>query len=529
MDETTLPLLKGAISLEDALAEDDDILRELSYPEKQVDFWFRLDESRPEIGGIVSRHLNISQSDFTLGETEEWVHGGFNACIPIHIAENKHLSLPRQALIRFPLPYKVGEAFNPGNLDEKLRCEAATYLWLQKNCPAVPVPRLLGFGFPGVQSFTSIQNESFFRRLVWGIRYALSLFLGGPPSSYVPHQRQALPDLGYLLVERVDKGQILSETWEGHRADPERRANLFRDLSKIMLGLAKLPLPRIGSWTMDNNGALTLTNRPLTSLIHQLENHEIPTNIPRDLTYTNVEPYLLDLIACQDNRIRHQPNSVHDEVDGEAQLAALTAMRALLPKFTDRKFRQGPFALSLTDLKPGNIFVDDDGHITSIIDLQWACARPIQMLSPPDWLTGRSLEQLIFQVHLDKYAESHDEFMEIFEEEELEGYDANTLTEIIRTSWTTGGFWYAQAMDWPGILVGLYVDHILPRFAKLSSASREEFNHVFMRLWDQSSPDFISSKIEAQEEYSNEVREMFASAQSQDDGSHREENSGILL
>jgi hypothetical protein len=42
--------------------------------------------------------------------------------------------------------------FRPGNVDEKLRTEAATYIWLQSNCPNIPVPRLFGFGFPGTQS-----------------------------------------------------------------------------------------------------------------------------------------------------------------------------------------------------------------------------------------------------------------------------------------------------------------------------------------------------------------------------------------
>lgn len=37
----------------------------------------------------------------------------------------------------------------PGTVDEKMRCEVAAYVWIQKNCPEVPIPNLLGFGFPG--------------------------------------------------------------------------------------------------------------------------------------------------------------------------------------------------------------------------------------------------------------------------------------------------------------------------------------------------------------------------------------------
>lgn len=53
--------------------------------------------------------------------------------------------------VHFPLPYKVGEARNPGNVDEKLRAEIATYVWLQENCPDVSIPTLYGFGLPDEQ------------------------------------------------------------------------------------------------------------------------------------------------------------------------------------------------------------------------------------------------------------------------------------------------------------------------------------------------------------------------------------------
>lgn len=149
----TLPLLNGRISLDEALREDVDIIRELSYPEKRYQFWLHLYAQRQQIAEVVSRHLNIGQSDFNLGEVDEWIHGSFNACIPIRIAESARASnLPPHVIIRFPLPYKVGEDFRPGNADEKLRSEAATYVWLQQNCPDIPIPRLFGFGFPGKQS-----------------------------------------------------------------------------------------------------------------------------------------------------------------------------------------------------------------------------------------------------------------------------------------------------------------------------------------------------------------------------------------
>jgi hypothetical protein len=78
--------------------------------------------------------------------------GSFNVCVPVSINHSVD-NARKRVLIRFPLPYKVGESYCPGNSDEKLRCEAAAFLWLQENCSrAVPLPQLSGFGFPSGQS-----------------------------------------------------------------------------------------------------------------------------------------------------------------------------------------------------------------------------------------------------------------------------------------------------------------------------------------------------------------------------------------
>lgn len=74
---------------------------------------------------------------------------------------------------------------------------------------------------------------------------------------------------------------MLSSSWKQHRHDEHRRKNLYHGLAKIMLSLASVPLPRIGSWTMDDRGIISLTNRPLSDLTLIWDRHQVPTNIPR--------------------------------------------------------------------------------------------------------------------------------------------------------------------------------------------------------------------------------------------------------
>jgi hypothetical protein len=95
-----------------------------------------------------------------VARSDEWIHGNFNLCMPIGLFS--HGNTPdKNLMIRFPLPYRVGEEFRHGNVDEKLRCEARMYAWLQENCPAVPIPRLYGFGFSTGERFTVLESFSF--------------------------------------------------------------------------------------------------------------------------------------------------------------------------------------------------------------------------------------------------------------------------------------------------------------------------------------------------------------------------------
>ena len=352
--------------------------------------------------------------------------------------------------------------------------------------------------------FTLLENETLRNRIVWYIRRSIAWFSGDNLPLYFAHLRNGLSETGYLLIEYVEDGQMLTVDWDEHRNDPERMNNLFRGLSRIILALAKVPLPRIGSWTMNNRGVLTLTNRPLTWHLHQAENAHI---MPGDMTYTSVEPYYHDLLSCQHNRMPQQPNSIHDKADGEMQLAALIGLRALLPKFVDRKSRNGPFFLSLTDMHHSNIFVDEDWHITRIIDLEWACTLPLQMLGVPFWLTDKGADQL-YGSDLDECKVTHDKFIHVLEEEESACQVPNTCSKMMWEAWTTGRYWFSLALKHPEALYSLFGRNIEPRFSKFDPQS----DGVLMRYWDVDAANFVSDKVAENERYNDQLRDMFAAA-----------------
>ncbi|PYH94294.1 hypothetical protein BO71DRAFT_398968 [Aspergillus ellipticus CBS 707.79] len=501
------------ITYSTAKEQEVNILHQLTYYDQQHQFFALLSDKREWMKTVVARHLGLqSAAHCRVADTDEWLHGSFNVCIPIVVGE----WAGKRVLIRFPLPYRVGEAFHPGNGDEKLRCEAATYAWLQDHCPGVSIPQLYGFTLSTGETFTRLENLPFFPRCYNALRRRLLSWLGySVPSNYVRcrpiNHPDPVSDTGYLVVEYIDEtqGAMLSNTWADGRHNPHLCKNLFRGLSRVLLNMARVPLPKIGSFIIDNDGFLSLSNRPLSVEIHQLENENIPTGIPRHYTYSTTESYIVDMLSVHDSRFRNQPNAINDLGDMGCQLAALSAMRTVFPSFFPREDRRGPFSLMLTDLHQSNIFVDDKWNVTHLVDLEWACSRPTELLQLPYWLTNKGVDQLDSA----EYNDIREEFMTIFADEE-EKLDLATpkiatiprLSEMMEQTWATGTFWYALALSSPSGLFTIFNEHIRPLFCEKYG---EEFNLILPFLWDKKIGQIAGRKIADKEKYDEKLRQAF--------------------
>ncbi|GAT25267.1 hypothetical protein RIB2604_01902210 [Aspergillus luchuensis] len=304
---------------------------------------------------------------------------------------------------------------------------------------------------------------------------ALRAFFGYQiPTRYVPHPVNYPddPGMGYLLMEFIDDSQMLSNTWSTHHGDEILRANLFRDLNTIFLTLARVPLPRVGSFVIDENGYLTLSNRPLSSEIQELENGSIPIDMPRDFTYSTVDSYVVALLACHDSRMQHQPNAVTDLKDGIYQITALTMMKALFPHFFQRELRRGPFILQLTDLHPSNIFVDN----------------------------------------LESYNKIREEFMHILQEQEkmlpVKEDQIPSLSTVMEQGWKTRTFWYSLCLRSPLGIHQFFYDHIQTRFAK-GHVDDGDFFRINMSYWREGAIPFLHAKVKDKEKYDAQLREAF--------------------
>ncbi|PWY88822.1 hypothetical protein BO94DRAFT_623886 [Aspergillus sclerotioniger CBS 115572] len=488
----TRRLLREEITYSVAKEKEVNILHRLQYPDQQSQFFALLDDRRDWIQTVVAHHLSLkSPNNCHVANKDDWLHGSFNVCIPVTVG---HPQCNKRVLLRVPLPYRIGEAFRPGNGDEKIRYEAATYAWIGGNCPDVSIPRLYGFAASTGDTFTRLENLPFLTRYVHRLRcWKRSLFRLPVPSCYVRHDsrhnmRCDKPPVGYLLVEYIEEstGTMLFNTWPLQHTCSRLRTNFFRDLSRIFLSLAKIPLQKIGSFTIDNRGFLKHTNRPLSLGIQELENEEIPVDMPRDYTYSNTDSYIVDTLAYHDNRLRHQPNAINHISDFAYQASALAAMRAIFPLFFRRELRRAPFFFALTDIHQSNIL-------------------------PPHWFTNKSVD------HMDaaEYNNIRLEFMSILEEEELAlakddrvSSKSETLSKMMNQAWKTGTFWFSLALTSPAGLFFLFDKHIQPIMTK-HCPEHDEFHGIMSWYWTTDTVGIARCKLADKKDYDNRLRQAF--------------------
>ena len=369
-----------------------------------------------------------------------------------------------------------------------------------------------------------------YTRAIQYVRRTVLGWLGYPiPSAYVPYTIDAAKSLGtgYILIEYIKptQGEMLSKTWNDKRDDPKLRSNLFHGLSRILLSLTKIPLPKIGSFTIDENGYLHLANRPLTLQPQFLENENIPIDMPRNRTYTRMDSYIHDLLATHESRLRHQPNAVRHLQDGFYQICALTLMRSVWPCFFRRDLLSGPFYLHLTDITQQNLFVDEDWNITAVLDLEWTCSLPVEMIHPPFWLSDQSISTL----DKETYGTLHREFTEILKEEEEKAIAAGRksaiqLYSLLRKGWERGAFWCTLAIHTPMSLFDLFYDHMQPKFSE-NHKDEKQFWLITMPYYGFGTRAFLDEKIKDKEEYDKSLREEFLRGDLDEDEDEDEEST----
>ncbi|PQK09298.1 hypothetical protein BB8028_0001g13680 [Beauveria bassiana] len=483
-------------SLVAAIESEENKLVSRHFPHLQEQFYLSINAQKGELEDLICNLLQVPSCRII--PSRLWRSGSFNVAVLVRLPFGKNVYL------RLPFLHRIGEHTFPGNVEEKICTEVATYLWLQEHCPDVPIPSLYAFGLPDGSIFTCPENTPWRWRLGKHFDRIVAFLLGRPPPiKYMRHSIRHSLSSGFLLISEA-QGKSLALSWHKHYHDRSYTENLFRGLARITLSMNATPLPRIGSLSLHRD-TISLSNRPLNLFMHMAENEGVSLRVPRQRTYLEVESYLSDLLSLQDAKLQEQPNSILDTEDGRRQMAAIVALRATMHRFIDPDLRQGPFYLTLTDLHQSNIFVDEQWNIKAIIDLEWTHTLPAEMQTPPYWLTSRAVDGLREPHHLEEYQKALEEYLRVYRDEEIKRNGSTRQADLQRRTWHSGSFWFFKAATIPKGMYNIFNGHIQPMFNEYHS-EMSIFNDVFYWYWGLQASDLIDRKLEEREKYVNELR-----------------------
>lgn len=520
---------------EDVEASDDNMLIRMDWDRLQQEFYAYLEKNTKTIQNIVNQHMSLpTHKQCVVADRSGWIAGTFNVCIPILVRKPQ----PKRLMLRCPFPHRMRRQDGTA-LEEKIRCEAAAYAWISKHCSQVPIPRIWGFGLPSGLAvdvaagflavsltwlqYTHVLRSPWYRRLLqYTERVRNRIFRKSSFTPFVPRSNSPALDSGYILIDLIEneQGTMLSSVWPPP-SDVERQT-FYKSMSKIILDLAQ-PLDRIGSFTVNDSGDVTLSNRALTKQMAVLESEGIPGAIPRSTCHTSTYDYVHDLLDYHDVRLQNQPNSVRHKLDLDGHMAVLTMQRAVLPLYTQRHLRQGPFVPTLTDRHASNIFVDDQYRVTFMIDLEFTSVQPIEMQHPPFWLSGHEFDDFLADESQDKeqrrslvqkFEQACQDFLKAFEEEDQHRHhlQSGLYSRVMRVALEKQSHWYFAALKEPRAAYEIFVEHLQPHLAPAHTQGvlHADWQDIASQYWTVNTSEFVERKMAERERYLIQLREKFA-------------------
>lgn len=306
-------------------------------------------------------------------------------------------------------------------------------------------------------------------------------------------------------------------------SQPAKMRNLFRGVSRVILALARVPQPRIGAFRFNDDGTISLDNRPVTADMFVLENARAPRTMGVDTTYTNANEYVSDLQTFQEQKFLAAPNAAVEEEDAKYQMGIMSFLRAVTHHFVggSSRWRNGPFALYMSDANASNFMVDEDWNVTGMYDLEWMFSAPADMPRVPSWLTWSSVDR-ISKPASDEYA-AYDETRAVFagvfaEEERLadtavleDALGGTTLSAVMEESWASKTFWFYSSLLSITGMTHVASHQILPMFARAWEEKGEPSAPFadLAKLWSTRAADVVAKKVDDHTKHLVNVAALF--------------------
>ena len=263
----------------------------------------------------------------------------------------------------------------------------------------------------------------------------------------------------------------------GPNIDEGRLGMLYTQLAKTLLQLSKPEFPKIGSLNQVDDFTWEVASRPLSMNMNELvrlgtlPRSKLP---PLDATFKTASSYIEALAQLNIQHLLHQRN---DAVQSADDCRRKFVARKLFYKLArDKKLslpcnENGPFKLWCDDFRPANVLLDEDMHITGVVDWEFTYTAPVEFsYAPPWWLLIEKPE--FWSKGIEDWTRVFDRRLKTFlmamrhceEMDNQHGQRQHRLSDQMQQSWESGDFWVVYALLHSFAFDAIYWQKIDQRF-----------------------------------------------------------------
>lgn len=238
-------------------------------------------------------------------------------------------------------------------------------------------------------------------------------------------------------------------------AQEDRRRNFYSQLIDIYANLRKVEFPLIGSLMPNPDGGQEPVLGPVLSMTAAIIRRPPPPK-----AFTSAKEYMSFQFGLISD-FSLLPTSDYSYNDVKHEVFTLHSIRPVFNRIIKPRLDNGPFVFNHLDLRSPNIIVDENLQIQSIIDWEFTSTVPLQLFTPPSWITGHS--------SIETNKQMHDEFRDV-----LESKNGSVYCQLRREWYSTldadidqkdTNFWVAHAIHHPAEVTDIFCDILAPRLS----------------------------------------------------------------
>lgn len=279
----------------------------------------------------------------------------------------------------------------------------------------------------------------------------------------------------FIIMEYVKDAQTLSDALNlpglssrdrpmlDPGIDEQKLTFIYQQVADILLQLSAMEFNRIGAPLQVEPELWSIDHRPLTWDMNELV--QLANCPPKELISTYFDTASSYYSAIAGMKVLHLDKQHNDAINSIEDCRRKYIGRHLFEKLAseqklhDPESENGPFHLWCDDFRPGNILVDKDCRILSVIDWEFTYAAPASFAQNPPWWLLLEMPEYWFRGMEDwcrVYQPRLEMFLSVLKECEKMALgrgtlrSSDTLSSKMRRNWENGQFWidYAARRSW---------------------------------------------------------------------------------